>query len=133
MAKSIKVQGIKGRANPGLGPILLMAGGVFLILAVVIWELTTTANAAVPQSNALPSVPTPQNEALQTPFPEISRVSLVDAKAAYDAQSAVFVDVRDTGSFASGHIKGALNIPLADLDTRANELPKDRWIITYCT
>jgi hypothetical protein len=130
MAKSSRVQS----KSPGLGPIFLVGGGVTIILIVIIWQLSSAAgSAAIPQNSQLPSVATPQNEALQTPFPEISRVSPEDAKAAFDSQSAVFVDVRDSGSYASGHISGAINIPLTDLESRANELPKDRWIITYCT
>ena len=68
-----------------------------------------------------------------TPDPEVKRVSLADAKAAYDIGAAVFVDVRDEQSFASGHIPGALLIPLVDLPERMNELKPDAWIITYCT
>ena len=43
------------------------------------------------------------------------------------------MDVRDALSYATGHIPGALSIPLANLADHLNELKKDAWIITYCT
>jgi rhodanese-related sulfurtransferase len=43
------------------------------------------------------------------------------------------VDVRDTASFQSGHITGALNIPINELQQRYKELNPGDWIITYCT
>ena len=48
------------------------------------------------------------------------------------AAGAWLVDVRTPGEFASGHPKGARNVPLQDLPARAKELPKDREIIVYC-
>ena len=64
---------------------------------------------------------------------EIQRVPLQQAKAAFDARSAVFLDVRGSSFYAFSHIPGALNIPLADLETRLNELDPSQWIIPYCT
>lgn len=48
------------------------------------------------------------------------------------ASGALLVDVRTAGEFASGHIDGAKNIPVADLDRRAKELAKDKVVIVYC-
>lgn len=46
---------------------------------------------------------------------------------------ALLVDVRTPGEFASGHIPGALNIPVQEIDGRLAELgSKDRPIILYC-
>jgi rhodanese-related sulfurtransferase len=42
------------------------------------------------------------------------------------------LDVRPEDEFALGHLPGALNIPLAELDRRLAELPADREIIAYC-
>ncbi|MBI2569130.1 MAG: metalloregulator ArsR/SmtB family transcription factor [Candidatus Schekmanbacteria bacterium] len=42
------------------------------------------------------------------------------------------IDVRPTAEFAAGHIPGALSVPLAELDRRLAELPKDREIVAYC-
>jgi ArsR family transcriptional regulator len=42
------------------------------------------------------------------------------------------LDVRPEDEFAVGHLPGALNIPLAELERRLSELPKDREVIAYC-
>ena len=43
------------------------------------------------------------------------------------------VDVRTPGEFASGHIDGAVNIPLQELEQRLGELkPLDSPIVLYC-
>jgi rhodanese-related sulfurtransferase len=61
----------------------------------------------------------------------VPRVSLADAKAAYETGGAVFVDVRDAESYAQSHIPGALSIPLSELPNRIGELNPSDWIITY--
>ena len=48
------------------------------------------------------------------------------------AVAGVLVDVRSPKEYARGHIEGALNIPLDELDDRADELPKDRPVFLYC-
>ena len=43
------------------------------------------------------------------------------------------VDVRTPSEFAAGHIPGAINIPLQQLDSRLMELqPKDIPVVLYC-
>ena len=45
---------------------------------------------------------------------------------------AVLLDVRPRQEFASGHLRGAINIPIDELRDRLSELPRGRQIITYC-
>jgi phage shock protein E len=46
---------------------------------------------------------------------------------------ALVVDVRTPDEFADGAYPGAINIPLAALQARMNELePRDRPIVLYC-
>ena len=42
------------------------------------------------------------------------------------------VDVRPKEEYAAWHLPGAINIPLADLDTSLRKLPRNREIIAYC-
>lgn len=42
------------------------------------------------------------------------------------------LDVRPLEEFAQGHVPGARNIPLAELEHRLGELPVDRQIVAYC-
>ena len=42
------------------------------------------------------------------------------------------LDVRPEDDFALGHLPGAVNIPLAELERRIGELPKSQEVIAYC-
>ncbi|HYW91482.1 MAG TPA: metalloregulator ArsR/SmtB family transcription factor [Gammaproteobacteria bacterium] len=42
------------------------------------------------------------------------------------------LDVRPSDEFATGHLPGAVNIPLAELESRLDELSPQREIVAYC-
>ena len=42
------------------------------------------------------------------------------------------LDVRPAEEFASGHVPGALNIPVEQLARRLRDLPKGREVVAYC-
>ena len=42
------------------------------------------------------------------------------------------LDVRPAEEFAAGHVRGAVNIPVQELEKRIKELPKRREVIAYC-
>lgn len=48
------------------------------------------------------------------------------------SKNAVILDVRTPGEFKQGHIKGAKNAPLNELDKHLKGLSKDQAIITCC-
>ena len=89
--------------------------------------------ACAPARAALPTLAPPQIGEPQISETEVPRVSLEEAKAAFDAKTAVFLDVRSAGSYAAGHVPGALSIPLNEMEARLGELDPQQWIITYCT
>lgn len=64
---------------------------------------------------------------------EAARISLEDAKKDFDENAAVFVDTRPADAYKEEHIKGAINLPAADVEARYKELPKDKKIIAYCS
>jgi hypothetical protein len=76
-----------------------------------------------------------------TPMPTVDinnlaaaeRISLQDAKAHFDAGTAIFLDVRPENSYARSHVTGAMHIVLEEVDARFKEIPQDQLIITYCT
>ena len=45
---------------------------------------------------------------------------------------AYIVDVREENEFAAGHLNGAHNIPLSQLEERMNEIPKDVPVYLHC-
>jgi len=59
-------------------------------------------------------------------------VSSLEARRLVEA-GARLVDVRTPQEFANGHIPGAVNMPVQDLERRMGELTgKDRPIVLYC-
>lgn len=48
------------------------------------------------------------------------------------SEGAIIIDVRSKGEFAGGHIKGAINLPLNDLQKNLSKLPKGKTIIACC-
>ncbi len=105
-------------------PIWIIALGVVIVAAVMVLSFWKP-----PSDNSTgPKLVTVLGETS-----DIKRVTLKDAKTAYDMGTAVFVDVRSAGSYQAAHITGALSIPLTELDSRVDELEPSDWIIPYCT
>ena len=60
------------------------------------------------------------------------QVDVESVMATPTADRPFLLDVRTPQEFASGHIPGAMNIPVDDLRSRLGELPRDRPIAAYC-
>ena len=97
-------------------------------------------NATLPQT-AEPTVistqPQVQNQSGGVPQTEadVPRISVEEAKAAFDSGQAIIVDVRNAESYAISHTARAISIPLENFENNIGNLSlkKDQWIITYCT
>ncbi len=50
--------------------------------------------------------------------------------AAVNARTHTLVDVRETGEFRGGSIKGAMNVPLSAFDP--DKIPSDKPVILFC-
>lgn len=42
------------------------------------------------------------------------------------------IDVRPPEEFAAGHLPGAINVPISELEKRVRELPREVEIVAYC-
>ncbi len=63
---------------------------------------------------------------------EHPQVEVEAVLAAPAVEQTFLLDVRTQQEFSSGHIPGAVNIPVDDLRSRLGELPRDRKIAAYC-
>jgi hypothetical protein len=109
-------------------PLIMVGLGLILMGVAVYWLVQTTQTPSINQAELTTSA-----ASAALPSPEIKRVSLVEAKAAFDQKKAVFVDARGEQYFSAGHIPGAIQMSPDQVAARISELNPDSWIITYCT
>jgi hypothetical protein len=129
------------------GIIGAMVVGLVLVIFLLTSNNNNTNTVNVPNSNPTsainpnvvgitpPAVGTAAGEVAPTAIGgDPPRMELKDFKASYDdpAKRPIILDVRAADVYASGHIKGAVSFPEADLTARAIELPKDKLIVAYC-
>jgi rhodanese-related sulfurtransferase len=63
----------------------------------------------------------------------VPRIRIEDAKTDFDAQTAIFIDVRGTDNYNLVHIPGALELSIDQYETGLADVDRDALIITYCT
>lgn len=62
----------------------------------------------------------------------LGKTSPAKARALVE-EGALLLDVRSPGEFLSGHVKGAMNIPVNELGARLGELgEKSKAVVVYC-
>ena len=129
-------------------PIVMVVFGAFLMIGALLWLIIATRQSAsraaisptqivspvalvgpvTPLAASVTPVATPA-----IPYPEIKRIELGDARAAFELKSAIFIDVRGEPYYSESHIPGAISMTYDELPSRMSELDKKAWIITYCT
>jgi rhodanese-related sulfurtransferase len=59
------------------------------------------------------------------------RIDGARARALVD-EGATLLDVRTGAEFRSGHVDGAINIPVAEIDRANGVVAKDKPVVVYC-
>jgi rhodanese-related sulfurtransferase len=64
----------------------------------------------------------------------VANLSAAEAVLVLNRSKPLILDVRDATEFASGHIQGAKNIPVAELANRLKEIEKfkDKPVLVHC-
>jgi len=88
-----------------------------VIIGIVYLSLTTDPNSVIPVNDGY----------------DLYRVSLHNAKDAFDDNEVLFVDVRSEEEFIDSHIPGAVVIPLNEITGNEPAVDKGALIYTYCT
>ena len=65
----------------------------------------------------------------QEPF---ARISVAQAKEMVDRGDSVVVDVRQPDEWMTGHVKGAIHVPVDEILSRIDELPADKNLLFIC-
>lgn len=63
---------------------------------------------------------------------QLEPVAAAELVARLRAGSVMLLDVRPEDEYGLGHLPGALNIPLRQLEQRLSELPRELEIVAYC-
>ena len=66
--------------------------------------------------------------ALQT----IPQIDTAEVRTGAPGGRFALLDVRSSSEWADGHVPGSSNIPVADLEQRLAELPRDRLLVVHC-
>lgn len=84
--------------------------------------------AAVPAAPALAQPPVTADEMAKIP-----RLGLQDYRPLQARGAVLTIDVRDQHAFDAGHVPGALNVSIVDVEIMANKVLRDRRpVVAYC-
>ena len=102
---------------------MIVAGAILILVSAAWFVDSQKQETKVSQTTA----------AMRVPHPDIARINVEDAKAAFDMDTAVFIDTRGDSYYSQGHIPGALSITEEQLPEHLDDLNPADLIITYCT
>jgi 3-mercaptopyruvate sulfurtransferase SseA len=86
-------------------------------------------SAQNPQKTQTPQTVQPAPNSLDT----ARRITAQELHKLWQKDEVLIVDTRNEPSFKQGHIRGSILIPYNEFSSRADELPKSKMIVTYCT
>jgi len=108
---------------------------LFLFIGLIIGLLALFYNQPNSPSNPNPVSKTTQTSSLPSTI-ETSNYQSIKAKEFYDWLSSgkdiFLIDVREPSEFKEGYLKGAVNIPLGQIEGGLQEIPKDKDVVVYC-
>ncbi|HKB78263.1 MAG TPA: rhodanese-like domain-containing protein, partial [Thermoanaerobaculia bacterium] len=83
---------------------------------------------ATPNPNLQITYPNPDDE-----LATARRIPREEAIKMVKEGKAVYIDVRSKDAYDAGHIPGAMSVPLNELQSELNKLPKRKFLIPYCS
>ena len=100
----------------------LYAFGLVLVMAVL-------SGATCPA----PAQPTVFKGSIASQGDGIPRITPQELLGDLRRRKAILVDVRSLDAYKEGHIKGAISLPIDQVEARLQELPRGKLIATYCS
>lgn len=111
---------------------IFIAIGIILIAFAIYSNLKGLRSPGESENTAIDQE-TSITETSEIDEPVINILSVDEAYQAYTGNdNYLFVDVRSVSEFESGHIEGAVLIPLSEIGDRLSEFPMGRPIVVYC-
>jgi 3-mercaptopyruvate sulfurtransferase SseA len=106
------------------------------LATVVVASLFATGLASAQTKVTQPPPPMPPMMAtsapVEQPLESARRIDRDEASKLVKKHKGIYVDVRSKEAYETGHIPGAISIPLNELMQRLKEIPPGKTIITYC-
>lgn len=109
---------------------------VYVLLAAAMVSITALTGCNSTEGKTGSSVakaPSATSETQTKPVDDVHRISIAEARAAFQSGKAVIIDVRGESAYKAGHIKGSKVIAVDEIGARSSELPTDKTIILYCS
>ena len=104
----------------------------FLYLAIILTAVSILAACNATDGSVAKS-PTPASSP-EEKYPDgVRRITPAQLETLINEGKAYVVDVRNEDAFNVGHIPGSHLIPAGEVQNHANELPRDKTIVTYCS
>jgi hypothetical protein len=108
------------------------------ILALLAFGLAISFLAAcASRDSAVSQTQRPTGQASQapvaTPADTAPRISAEEAHKLFEKGEVLIIDTRSEIAFKESRIKGAILVPVGDVAAKADELPRNKMIVTYCT
>jgi hypothetical protein len=140
--------------SSGSSTMIGMAVAAIAVVALVVWALTRTVEPASSTVAGAYETPPPAvatdattvasstapvtftSDTAHPAHPEkdaVTRISVEDFRPKFDSGNVTIIDVRDSSSYATGHIPGAMNIPFASIQGFTDMIPKGKEVVLYCT
>ena len=116
---------------------LFVSMTVALALCVGALVACNPQDGSAPAANSAPQSaanlkPATKPAAPQQPTDGVRRITINELKEAMNRDDLLIVDVRNDASFKAGRIKGAILVPVSEVDKNLDKLPKNKFIVTYC-
>jgi len=102
-----------------------------VVVAVLLLAGCNSTKTSNQTTSATPTAQVPSKT--KSPPDGVRRMTVVELQNLVSKGGAFIVDVRSEASYKQGHIKGARLIPTNQVLERADELPRDKLIVTYCS
>jgi cytochrome c oxidase cbb3-type subunit 3/ubiquinol-cytochrome c reductase cytochrome c subunit len=130
--------GRSGTPMPAFGDTLGAQGVEDIVALLRSWEpVNPPPEPAIARPAPLPLGPVPLNPRGPEPrgfrsHPERTSMRVVRPELKRGARMA-FLDSRTPSDYLREHIPGAVSVPFYDVERYAKDLPKDAWLICYCS
>ena len=106
-----------------------LLSAVLLIAVAALTACNSNEMIGQQRSNSSP----PAQRSPQNPADGARRITAAELHDLWEKDQVLVVDTRGEAPYKQGHIPGAVAITQNEVLAKADQLPRDKMIVTYCT